>query len=189
MSNEKYGERAQILDKLEAYVGIDHAEESMRRATIEFIRGNENCFERSLLIGHVNGSAWIVDSSFQYVLLTHHQKLDKWLQLGGHSDGNSDTLDVASREAWEESGLESVKPLTGDIFDIDVHTIPERGSEPEHEHYDIRFIFTADMKEELKVSPESKDLRWVRLEEIDKLNTSDSLKRMAEKTRRLLRHI
>ena len=109
-----------------------------------FVEQNEMCFERSLDIGHITGSAWVLDFHRTHTLLTHHAKLDKWLQLGGHSDGDPDTLEVALREVREESGLVEVRPISEAIFDVDAHLIPARGAEPEHIHYDIRFLAEAD---------------------------------------------
>ena len=88
--------------------------------------------------GHITGSAWVVDPAGSRLLLTHHRKLGKWLQLGGHSDGEPDTLAVALREAREESGLR-VRPISNAVLDIDIHTIPALKGEPAHLHYDVRF--------------------------------------------------
>lgn len=147
-----------------------------------FVGAHEACFERSLQIGHVTGSAWIVDRSRAYTLLTHHGKLDKWLQLGGHADGESNVLNVALREALEESGLTSVRPITDEIFDVDIHPIPARGDEPEHFHYDIRFLLEADRGEPLQISSESKDLQWIAIERVSELTQEESVLRMVRKT-------
>ena len=175
-----------IFEKLESYKPEDANEERMRQQTVEFILANPNCFERSLQIGHVTGSAWIISSDRSQALLTHHRKLDRWMQLGGHSDGNPNTLDVAFREATEESGLSDIKIASNKIFDIDVHLIPARGEEPEHFHYDIRWLFEADLKIPLIISSESKDLKWLPLEQIilDD-NTTESIPRMVKKTFKL----
>ena len=87
------------------------------------------------------GSAWLVSPDGKQALLTHHKN---WLlvAVGGHSDGESDTLLVSKREAEEESGLR-VEPLDETIFDIDIHEIPARGDEPAHFHFDVRFLFRA----------------------------------------------
>lgn len=182
---QSLGERNLILSKLHDYRGFNEDEEKMRRDTILFIQNNPNCFSRKLLIGHVNGSAWIVDPRMRKVLLTHHAKLNKWLQLGGHSDEDPDTLNVAYREALEESGLQSIVILSQEIFDIDIHPIPAKGDEPEHLHYDIRFIFTANPQERLLVSNESKDLQWVEIDAISDLNPSEAMTRMVLKTKNL----
>lgn len=147
-----------------------------------FVRRQPDCFERSCFMdGHVTGSAWIVCPRRRRVLLTHHRKLHKWLQLGGHSDGDSNTLRVAKREAEEESGL-MVKAIDERVFDIDIHTIPARGVEPEHKHYDIRFLFEADDSAPLTVSDESIDLRWLAIEDLSSLTSEESVLRMARKT-------
>jgi len=115
------------------------------------------------------------------VLLTHHRRMNKWVQLGGHTDGDSDVLAAALREAGEESGIEGIRPLSGDIFDIDVHRIPARGGEPAHYHYDIRFIATVTGSEDYTVSDESHDLAWVKIEKLTEYTTEDSMLRMRRK--------
>lgn len=148
-----------------------------------FVEEQEECFERSLQIGHVTGSAWVVDRERTHALLTHHAKLGKWLQMGGHCDGDPDVLRVALREVEEESGLTEVTPLLGGaIFDVDAHEIPARGAEAAHIHHDIRFLVEADRGARLRISDESHDLRWVVFEEIPRLNTDESVLRMLRKT-------
>ena len=146
-----------------------------------FVTAHENCFERSCASGHITGSAWLLDSRQERALLTHHRKLDRWLQLGGHSDGDPDSLAVALREAREESGL-AVRPLDDSIFDLDVHLIPARGDEPAHYHFDVRFALCAD-DARFRVSDESHALRWIPIGEVDRLADDESVVRMARKWR------
>lgn len=156
----------------------------MTRATIAFTEAHEDCLLRSQLSGHLTGSAWIVDTARERTLLTHHRKLDKWLQLGGHADGDPDLLAVALREAREESGLTRLRPVSTRLFDVDRHWIPERKTEPAHWHYDLRFMIEADPNEPLVVTNESKDLAWVRVAEVTALNPEESMARMVRKTTR-----
>jgi 8-oxo-dGTP pyrophosphatase MutT (NUDIX family) len=150
----------------------------------QFVAAHADCFERSLLIGHITGSSWLIDYARTSALLTHHRKLNKWLQPGGHADGDPDILRVAMREAIEESGLAEIRPVSGEIFDIDIHAIPARGHEPEHLHYDVRFLLEADRNAPLAVSEESRLLAWVPLDRIAQLNPAESIARMVAKTRR-----
>ncbi|MDZ7646212.1 MAG: NUDIX hydrolase [Cytophagales bacterium] len=90
--------------------------------------------------GHITGSAWIVDPSNTQALLVHHAKLNKWVQPGGHADGDENILQVALREAEEETGLKNFKVLSDPPFDVDIHLIPERADFPEHFHFDIRYL-------------------------------------------------
>jgi 8-oxo-dGTP pyrophosphatase MutT (NUDIX family) len=143
---------------------------------------NENLFLRTNTAGHVTGSAFLLNKDLTKVLLTHHKALNKWLQFGGHSDGDKNTLNVAWRETNEESGIDlsDIKPISSSIFDIDVHKIPAnpKRNEGEHLHYDVRFVFTTD-KEDFKISDESNDLKWATLEEFKKLKETDPLNKLS----------
>jgi len=147
-----------------------------------FMAAHPDCLWRTCLAGHLTASAWIVDPPRERTLLTHHHKLDRWLQLGGHVDGEADLAAAAMREAREESGLTRLHLVSPEIFDVDRHRIPARGAEPEHWHFDVRFLIEADPAEPLAISSESKDLAWVALAEVSRLNPSESLARMVRKT-------
>jgi 8-oxo-dGTP pyrophosphatase MutT (NUDIX family) len=174
--------RNTLLNLLKNHHPTDPHEVQFTEQITAFVQENTDCFERSLLIGHVTGSAWIMDKSRQFTFLTHHRKLDKWFQTGGHCDGDSDVLNVAFKEAQEETGLADIQMISSEIFDIDIHPIPERKGVPAHLHYDVRFLFEADMNQPFTVSSESTDLAWVALSEVSKLNDSESIMRMVLKS-------
>ena len=173
-----------LLEALEQYVAFDAAEEEMRVRTHAFVSAHEECFRRSLLIGHITSSCWIVDPKRGRALLTWHKRLNRWLQMGGHVEDDTTLLGSALREAREESGLTNVRPASSAIFDLDVHLIPARRTEPEHLHYDVRFLFEADPDEPLVVSAESRDVAWVELTRVVGKNPDASIRRMVAKTRR-----
>ncbi len=175
--------RESLISELRRYRERYPEEAETAGRIIQFVSANENCFHRSLSQGHITGSAWVVDRRGQRVLLTHHRKLNKWLQLGGHADGDSDVLAVAIREVEEESGLQRVTPAGRDIFEIDIHLIPESGKEPEHYHYDIRYLLRNDGSDDYIVSDESHDLGWKTPEELSELTEEESMLRMARKWR------
>lgn len=134
--------------------------------------------------GHITASSWIQSPCGQFVLLCFHRKLQRWLQLGGHVDGDSDLLGAAMREAREESGISAFDPVVPGVFDLDIHPIPARGAEAAHSHFDVRFLLKARTSE-LVCSAESLDLRWVGAYELASLTQEASIVRMAEKARRL----
>jgi 8-oxo-dGTP pyrophosphatase MutT (NUDIX family) len=145
------------------------------------VNGGTDPFTRDRLEGHFTASCWLVDSSGERVLLTHHRKLERWLQLGGHADGDRDLARVALREAEEESGLDGlqVEPM---IFDLDRHWIPARGEVPGHWHYDVRYIVRAGANEDYVVSNESHDLAWREITGIaEDAGADESMRRMAGK--------
>jgi 8-oxo-dGTP pyrophosphatase MutT (NUDIX family) len=145
-----------------------------------------NCFDRDCFPGHITASAWIVSRESRSVLLTHHRKLDRWLQLGGHTDGEADVLAAALREAEEESGLRNFRalPLASGptILDVDVHMIPARGDEPAHEHHDIRFLLEVSEAQAIqRQESESKGIKWFLGDGIARRFEEESLARMAHK--------
>lgn len=145
-----------------------------------------DAFQRHHLPGHVTGSSWILDRSQQFVLLVHHGTLNKWLQPGGHADGEENVLNVALREAQEETGVQRFHILKPEIFDLDIHPIPARAGFPDHLHFDIRFLFEADKSEKVIVSDESHDVAWMAIDSLEKLTDNNpSIMRMARKTKSL----
>ena len=157
----------------------------------DLIRVHENCFDRDCLPGHITASAWIVSRETRAVLLTHHRKLERWLQLGGHTDGEADVLTAALREAEEESGLSNFEPIPRreemTILDVDVHLIPARADEPAHEHHDIRFLLQVSETQSIeRQESESKEVKWFPGAGIETRFEEESLARMARKAARWL---
>ncbi|SMD38402.1 NUDIX domain-containing protein [Reichenbachiella faecimaris] len=145
----------------------------------------DNCFERSLQSGHITASAWVLTPDYKQVALLHHKKLDRWLQPGGHADGDEQVQRVALKELEEETGITDVFLIGDSFFDIDIHTIPARKEVPEHEHFDIRFAFVANVPDQLKKNEESNEVAWIAIDKLEHFVESDtSVLRMKEKTLR-----
>lgn len=127
---------------------------------LAFCDAHEDALHRTCLDGHLTGSALVVDPGRGQALLLHHTKLDRWLQPGGHADGDGNLAAVALREAEEETGIEGLRVVTPAI-DVDVHTIPERGDEPEHVHLDVRFLVLTPPNADVAHNHEALAFRWV----------------------------
>ncbi len=183
--------RQHLLRMLERYLAKHRDERDVAEKIMALVREHVDCFERSCRPGHITGSAWILSHDRQHCLLVHHRKLDRWLQPGGHADGQTHIVSVALREAQEETGLEALGlPVEGAEIvplDIDVHQIPERrdasGSliEDAHEHHDIRFLLIAAQGQELVLSDESHDLGWFTHDDVLNLTNEESVLRMMRK--------
>jgi 8-oxo-dGTP pyrophosphatase MutT (NUDIX family) len=171
----------QVLALLHGHAPENSTDAATLGQMLEFARAHADCCERTLLSGHFTGSAWLVSADGARVLLTHHRKLNRWLQLGGHADGDGDLAAVALREAEEESGLSRLR-LEGGIFDLDRHAIPGRGREPEHWHHDVRFVVRATDDEQFVANEESNELAWRMVADVAADATVDaSVQRMAGK--------
>ena len=138
-----------------------------------------DCFHRSCRLGHITGSAWVVDTTGDRVLLVYHRKLGRWLQPGGHCDGDPDALAVALRETCEESGLD-VRSLDDTIFDIDVHGIRPVAASPGTSTSTCASWLRAE-HDRFAVSEESHALAWVPAAGLGALTDEESVLRMARK--------
>jgi len=137
-------------------------------------------YSRDRFAGHFTGSAWVVDEACEHTLLLLHSKLNRWLQPGGHADGNEDLAAVAAKELYEEAGLQA-QP-TGGVFDVDIHEIPERKGVPAHLHYDVRFLFVVPRSSVVTINEESQAVAWKPLWWIAEAYPNDaSMVRMAKK--------
>jgi 8-oxo-dGTP pyrophosphatase MutT (NUDIX family) len=182
--------RGELATVLEAHARR-WPEDADRAARIRaFIAAHQDCFLRTCRPGHLTGSAWIVSPDHRSVLLVHHRKLGRWLQPGGHADGEADLFRVALREAREETGLETFVTLPGGDppapLDVDIHEIPPYGGEPAHLHLDVRFLLVAKPGEEPQASEESAAIAWVPLERLGEVSDEDSLHRMERRAREIL---
>lgn len=174
--------RAEFRDQLAAIDLSDRSSEvEFREEMVRLIESGADCFRRDCFPAHFTGSALVVSADGTKALLHHHRKLDRWLQFGGHCDGDEDVLRVAEREALEESGVSGLIVASARPFDLDIHEIPARGVEPMHFHYDVRWMLIAPEDAEFVVSEESLELRWFTPTEMLALPLSGGLKRLAVK--------
>lgn len=169
-----------ILKYLDKYPADNHGQR-----VLDFLNSTDLFWQRENTSGHITASAWVLNPQKNKALLTHHIGLNKWFQLGGHIEEiDNDIYIAAARELNEESGLTHFILESNEIFDIDVHEIPEsKKGIPAHFHYDIRILFSADDTKEINhQAEESNDVQWLSFEEI-KLKTQEwSVLRMLKKT-------
>ncbi len=154
----------QATDQLAGHgSGVESPEEARARV-LAFCRANPDALHRSCLDGHLTGSAIVVDAAGERTLLLHHAKLDRWLQPGGHADGDGNLANVAWREATEETGMSGLRVVRPAI-DVDIHAIPARPGEPEHLHLDVRFAVIAPPDAVVELNQESLGARWLEPED------------------------
>jgi 8-oxo-dGTP pyrophosphatase MutT (NUDIX family) len=182
--------RQPLLTLLDRYATRFPDEATMTERIRALVNNHADCFERTCRPGHVTGSAWVLSHDQSRCLLVHHAKLDRWLQPGGHADGENAIQEVALREVREETGLVnlSLPTLDGELvpLDLDVHIIPARYKDGEliddaHEHHDVRFLVIATKDEPIALSEESHDLGWFTREEVLTRTDEESVLRMLRK--------
>ena len=162
---------------IERYAAHDPLQERARAFVLAWIDAHPDALLRTALDGHLTSSALVVDAAGERALLTLHRKLGRWLQLGGHCDGDGNLAGSALREAREESGIDGLA-IDPEPIDLDCHRIPARAGEPEHWHLDTRFVVRAPAGALPTLSVESTELRWFAPHELDAIETDDSVRRL-----------
>ena len=175
-------ERTDLDAAFARYAGRHPEQAALAAEYRAFLASHAAVFERAHASGHFTGSAWVVSADGERVLLTHHRKLGLWLQPGGHADGDADLAAVALREAEEETGVPGLRLESREIYDLDRHPIPARKLDPEHLHWDVRYVVRAGADERFVVSEESHALEWRRVRDVAADEHADaSVRRMARR--------
>jgi 8-oxo-dGTP pyrophosphatase MutT (NUDIX family) len=151
-----------------------------REDMLAFAAAHPDALVRTCADGHFTGSAFVVDATAERALLLFHTKLQRWLQPGGHADGDHELAGVALREATEETGIEGLRVMVPAI-DVDVHEIPARGEMATHLHLDLRFVVVAPPGATVHGNHESEALRWSTPDELRALADEPGLLRLAER--------
>lgn len=142
----------------------------------ELIDEHEDIAVRTCRPGHLTGSAFVVDPSRSLGLLLFHTKLQKWLQPGGHADGDTNLAHVALREAEEETGIEGLQ-VVAPAIDVDIHQV-DPPAEDAHLHLDVRFLVLCPAGAEPVGNHESQGFRWVTADELAAGDYEAGLQRM-----------
>ena len=171
--------RAVARAQLEAYGPADGTQGARRDHLVTVLDEQEDALLRSCRPGHLTGSALVVHADGERVLVLHHAKLDRWLQPGGHADGDGNLAHVAWREATEETGIDGLVVVTPAI-DVDVHEV-DPPAEDAHLHLDVRFVVLAPPDAVVVGNDESHELRWVHPDGLGDLGADDGLLRLVRR--------
>ena len=165
---------------------IDAYEGPYREAFLHLLRTTPAPYSRMQFVpGHITASCFIIDHAGR-LLLHHHRRLNRWLQMGGHLEPGEDPAEAALREGAEESGLHDLSLVADAIADLDVHRIPEGRGEPEHRHYDVRYIALTQSADSIAADArESNALMWFDLDRAAALMRGEESLRVIQKIRRL----
>lgn len=166
-----------------AFEPSDPQQRRVQAEILRFCDAHDDALRRSCTRGHLTAAAVVVDARGAHVLLHLHRKFERWLQLGGHCDGNGDLAGVALREAHEESGIEGLALDAGaGVLDVDIHRVDPPGEEA-HLHLDVAFLVRAPAGAVARMSDESLDLRWFTWDAAAAIADEDRLRRLLARAR------
>ena len=184
-----------IYGEIKRYQPYNIHEEKDKRIILEFLDRYEDAFERSNELAHMTSSAWVVNHEKNKVLMAYHRIYDSWAWLGGHCDGNRDCLAVAMKEVKEEAGVKTVRPVSDEIFSLEVLSVDshyKRGNYvPTHLHLNVTYLLEADENEKLQVKEdENSNVAWFGLgEAVEKSNEKWFRENIYTKLNKKLREI
>lgn len=150
-----------------------------RARVLDLIEDHDDIAVRTCRPGHLTGSAFVIDPLTGRALLLFHKKLQRWLQPGGHADGDTNLANVALREAMEETGIDDLMVVIPAI-DVDVHRV-DPPKEDAHLHLDVRFLVLAPPGSLAISNHESEDIRWVERDDLAKYDLDEGTVRMADR--------
>ena len=164
----------------------DPSHEAARARILDFLDQHPDALHRSCATGHLTGSAAVIDPATRRTLLLLHRKVRRWLQPGGHADGDANLAAVALKEATEETGIPGLQVVSPAV-DLDVHVFRSAaGTEPDHLHLDVRHLVLVPRGASVDRNHESLDHRWATVDELAALGCDPGTTRMIRAALHLL---
>jgi len=161
-----------LLNSITAYAPFNEQEARDREVILRCLRHQPHVFERQNELAHFTASAWIVNRERTRVLMAYHNIMQSWAWLGGHADGETDLLQVALREAREESGVKNIRPVSEELYSVEMLTVDghvKRGKYVNsHLHLNATYLLEADETDELFVkADENSGVKWIPIDEVE----------------------
>ena len=169
------------IQDIKNYIPVNEQESKDKEIIIDFINKNEDVLTRENEVAHLTSSGFIVNKNRDKVLMIHHNIYNSWGWTGGHADGDSDLLEVAIKEAKEETGITNVRPIIDDICCIDILTVKGHIKKGKyiapHLHLSVAYVLEADETEEVKVKEdENSGVKWVDIDRVLELTDEEHMK-------------
>ena len=160
-----------LKQQIQNYLPYNEQEKHDKELILNCLENEKNIFTRDNKLVHMTASCWIVNEKMDKVLMCFHNIYKSWSWLGGHADGETNLLQVALKEAKEESGLKNIRPYDEAIFSLESLTVDghiKRGEYvSSHIHLNVTYLIIADENEKLVIKEdENSSLSWFPVDEV-----------------------
>lgn len=183
-----------LKEQIENYKPYNKQEEKDKEMILEYIKTFDDVLTRKNKMCHFTASNWIVNKERTKVLMIYHNIYKSWAWTGGHADGESNLLYVAIKEAKEETGLKNLKPLSDEIYSIQIVTVDSHIKRGEfissHLHLDCCFLLEADENDTLKIKEdENSGVKWIDINKVIEVTNEEKMKPIYKKLNEKLNKI
>lgn len=156
--------KQQIL-RFEPY---DEQEAKDKELFLQFLTSFDDVLTRKNVIGHFTSSAMVLNKAKTKMLVVNHNIFKGYIFPGGHADGDHNLLNVAMKEVFEETGVETThlgnEILSIQSIAIDAHYKKGKFISP-HLHLNVIYLLEADENDLLTIAEEeNSDVKWVDLD-------------------------
>ena len=161
----------ELKESIEKYTPYNEQEDVDRKIMLKYINDFEDVLTRQNEYGHFTSSAFVLNKERTKILMIYHKIYNSWAWTGGHSDGDSNLLYVAIKEATEETGIKNVVPITENIYSLELINVEgheKRGKYVgSHIHLNVTYLLEADEKEETHIKEdENSGVKWVSIDKV-----------------------
>lgn len=162
-----------LINKIKSYVPINKQEEQDQKVMLDYLHlFKENILTRENEFAHFTSSGFILNESKDKVLMIYHNLYNSWAWTGGHADGEEDLLEVAIKEAKEETGVVNIYPLSTEIMSLDILPVwghMKKGAYvSSHQHLNVSYLLVASEDDPLRIKEdENSNVGWIPVDEIE----------------------
>lgn len=170
-----------LKENLEKYVPYNEQEEVDKEVMLSYINNFDNVLTRENQYGHFTSSAFVLNKERTKILMAYHKIYDSWAWVGGHSDGDTDLLHVAMKEAKEETGIKNVTTISENIYSLEIIVVnghEKRGKYvASHVHLNATYLLEANENEEIHIKEdENSGVKWVPIDKILEVSSEQWVK-------------
>lgn len=160
-----------LKENLEEFEPYNEQEEVDKKIILDYINNFDDTLTRQNKYGHFTSSAFVLNKERTKILMVYHKIYNSWAWPGGHSDGYSNLLNVAMKEAKEETGIKNVIPIFKNIYSIEIISVNGHEKSEKyissHVHLNVTYLLEADENEKIHIKEdENSGVKWVPIDNV-----------------------